>query len=335
VWFPPDERTLATSLATAANDLGCTLGFLLGPYLVQDAGGMAVLLQLTLAMSVPPLAFACCRCFPAAPRVHTHTGGGGGDGGGNGGGGGGGGGGEPIQVQLKRVARQRSYVALSVLAGSIAGVSTAWNGTFQTTLGGVAALTSKDIGWIGFTNSAGYNAGEFVAAVFGERIFRQRLRRAITYGLVLALASTAVFAACLPSPWSATGSESRAWIYTSSALAGLGTGFCYPLYLELAAEITYPAPEGVSSSGIGLVYNVGALVVLSVESSVNPNSINLVMVATIAFSAMLLSQVSERYRRSEHEGACGGAVGGAGLILCIDGVEERLLPAMLPASKAA
>ena len=92
VWFPPDERTLATSLATAANDLGCTLGFLLGPYLVQDAGGMAVLLQLTLAMSVPPLAFACCRCFPAAPRVHT-GGGGGGDGGGGGGGCGGGGGG--------------------------------------------------------------------------------------------------------------------------------------------------------------------------------------------------------------------------------------------------
>ena len=29
--FPPEERTMATSLATAANDLGCTVGSLLGP----------------------------------------------------------------------------------------------------------------------------------------------------------------------------------------------------------------------------------------------------------------------------------------------------------------
>lgn len=31
IWFPPEERTMATSLATAANDLGCTVGSLLGP----------------------------------------------------------------------------------------------------------------------------------------------------------------------------------------------------------------------------------------------------------------------------------------------------------------
>ena len=108
-------------------------------------------------------------------------------------------------------------------------------------------------------------------------------------------------------------------------LAGLGTGFCYPLYLELAAEITHPAPEGVSSCGIGLTYNVGALLVLSVEARVDPSSINLIMVATIGGAALLLTMVRESYRRSEHEETCRNA----------GSVVDRLLPVLPAATKAA
>jgi hypothetical protein len=95
--------------------------------------------------------------------------------------------------------------------------------------------------------------GEFLAAAFGERLFRRRLERAIAYGLALTLLSSVWFTACLPSPFSASAGAGQASLYCSCALIGLGTGFCYPLYLELAAEITFPAPEGVSSAGVGFM----------------------------------------------------------------------------------
>ena len=89
-------------------------------------------------------------------------------------------------VHIRRALTQRNYVTLAVLAGSIAGVQTAWNSTFQSTLSGVASLSSTDIGWIAFANNSGYNAGEFCAAMFGERIFRRQLKRAIMFGLAMA-----------------------------------------------------------------------------------------------------------------------------------------------------
>ena len=203
-------------------------------------------------------------------------------------------------VHIRRALTQRNYVTLAVLAGSIAGVQTAWNSTFQSTLSGVASLSSTDIGWIAFANNSGYNAGEFCAAMFGERIFRRQLKRAIMFGLAMAMAAATWFMMCLPSPYY-PGTGDRASIYSSSVIVGLGMGFCYPLYMELAAEITYPTPEGVSSSGIGFVYNVSALIVLSVESTIDPKSINFIMAATVAASLSLLTCVDESYARSEKE----------------------------------
>ena len=207
---------------------------------------------------------------------------------------------ERFWVHVMRAFAQRNFVTLAVLAGSIAGVQTAWNSTFQSTLSSVASLSSTDIGWIAFANNSGYNAGEFCAAMFGERMFSRQLKRAIVYGLSLALAAATWFMLCLPSPFY-SGTGDRASIYSSSVVVGLGMGFCYPLYMELAAEITYPAPEGVSSSGIGFMYNVSALIVLSVESTIDPKSINFIMAVTVAASLSLLTCVNESYCRSEKE----------------------------------
>jgi hypothetical protein len=69
-------------------------------------------------------------------------------------------------------------------------------------------------------------------------------------------------------------------------------------------------------------FNFGALAVLAAEPLIDPNSINLVLVATVVAAAAMLGLVRGRYLRSEHDeaaaaaGALAAGVGGSGGVGC-------------------
>ena len=67
VWFHDHERATATAVAVLANNLGTTVGFLLGPALAPSASALPVLLWVELGMAAPAL--AALVHFPHSPSV--------------------------------------------------------------------------------------------------------------------------------------------------------------------------------------------------------------------------------------------------------------------------
>ena len=70
-------------------------------------------------------------------------------------------------------------------------------------------------------------------------------------------------------------------------MSGLLVGCCIPLVYELAAELTYPAPESTSSNVIVLLLNLASLVFLFVTPGLlHLHALNLVRAcATLAWLA--------------------------------------------------
>ena len=82
-------------------------------------------------------------------------------------------------------------------------------------------------------------------------------------------------------------------------LAGVFQGMLDPLFLELAAEVAYPSPEGTSAGLLTFLYNVAALLVLTVSPFISAATINFIYTLVFAVCVVLISGVEERYLRSE------------------------------------
>ena len=143
MWFGESERTTATAIASTANGLGTTIGFLNPLWLSTTVDTIPNIFWLSLSLSVLP--FACGLLYlPAEPpsppsaaaaassemtggASGASTDGNDGDGGGNDG-----------STQLKRwcqtvvhAGSNRSFVLLVVASSLLAGVAAGWQGLFQ------------------------------------------------------------------------------------------------------------------------------------------------------------------------------------------------------------
>ena len=69
----------------------------------------------------------------------------------------------------------------------------------------------------------------------------------------------------------------------------------------MAAEITYPLPEGISASMIVLIYNIATLIMLFVAPLIDISWINTIQTAGIAGCGFLVLFVKMKYSRSDDE----------------------------------
>ena len=149
MWFGESERTTATAIASTANGLGTTIGFLNPLWLSTTVDTIPNIFWLSLSLSVLP--FACGLLYlPAEPpsppsaaaaASSEMTGGVSGAAGGEAGRDGdegGDGGGNDGSTQLKRwcqtvvhAGSNRSFVLLVVASSLLAGVAAGWQGLFQ------------------------------------------------------------------------------------------------------------------------------------------------------------------------------------------------------------
>ena len=326
LWFAENERATATAIAVTSNGVGSTVGFLLGPALVQKAEDFPHLLLVTLGLATIP--FACSLVYyprrprrfpsPAAAALADDMGLGGGDGGTGGDDGyaavgsdeGGGGGSNPLVLPgaggaqmgfldgLKETMRNRHYVVLVLAAGILAGVFAGWQSLFQDILGPLG-YSDTQVGWIGFTSGLCGNLASVAVGFSSDKFFQRKFKRSILQLLGMLFVAVLWFTLSMPAFGSNGGllPNSLATIGISASLAGMSQTGITPLMYELCAELTFPVSEGTSAGFLALIWNAASFVMIYLSPIISSGSINVITLLTVAVIFGMVTSVKEEYKR--------------------------------------
>ena len=321
-WFPREERTTATAIASLANSLGGAVLFILGPgmvpgcdslpraappadpaiasarsqlkhlYWVQFGWALATCLAAFAyfpnAPPTPPSATASATVSRTGITASTPS---------------------PDEdaardallppvardgavvdradgfvAGFRAVMRRPAYVALVIAFGSSAGVFSCWSNLLSLVLGPLG-YGESDCAWLGFSSTIASVVGGVVVARVADRLQRQHV--------VLVIAAFA--GATISFVWFALAVQrsigsSRAALYVACSLGGMFLAAAQPLAYELAVEVTYPVPEETSANLLVNVYNVGSLVAILATKSVSgaPTWMNWVLAASCAGCGLLI-----------------------------------------------
>jgi len=302
VWFGESERTTATAIATTANGVGTTVGFLNPQWLAPSASTVPNIFWFSLAISALPLVCALVY-LPAGPphppsaaaadSLDT----------------------QPAQEEesqddeqlgwfqkISLAGSNHSFVLLIIAAAVMSGVTAGWQGLLQSILGSVG-VANTDASWIGFANGLAGNIAAVVSGWIMDRCLKCRLKLGIIFGLAGCALATAWFTLQLPCfiyDDAAPLPESQATLVVSLTLAGFFQGVTSPLFYELAAELIYPVKEEMSAGILVLLLNAAAAVLIFLNSVLTAGYMNFFMTATIAGVLVLVVVfVKEEYRRPQ------------------------------------
>ena len=324
-WFSDSERSLATALATISNGFGIGLAYLVFPILFAGRSGlegsasdvmeaaeskMPILLRATAGMAAVPFILACIyfpdhpASFPSSTAAQRHY--------------------NPSMASigpqaisfsrgLWRTLFTPSFVLLILSTGITTGVYTVWSTTLPSTLSNTSFSLQQSASLVSVTRFAGMVGGLAGGWVAGLASMRRRYKSLLCVFLYLSLVSFTVFALTQPSIAVSSAVLPSNWYLLSFIAVGSGglfLGATIPLSYELGAELTYPAVESTSAAFIGLVMAAASLVMLSVGpmlaqpivqggKGTSVQTINSVMVITVAVGSTLLFMVRERYLRLE------------------------------------
>lgn len=257
-WFPPDERAVATSIASTSNELGNAIGRLVPPLLVTSAsrGDFVLFFGLQLAVCAvdlllnifvvsPPPTAADETNAPESPSVGRLV----------------------FQgfKDLAGVMRNPAFALLALGCGLLFGAF--WSSsTLAAQLLQPFGATEGQVGGMGFTSIA---AGVAATMVAGRVVDRTRRYRFPTLAIFTStLASAAALLAQLR--WSPNPSIALMWfIYT---VLGLVQTAVMPVVFEFGAELTYPMDASASGGMLMLVANAMAAVMVLVLTPVLGNT---------------------------------------------------------------
>ena len=325
VWFADSERSLATALATISNGFGIGLAYLVFPIVFAGRAGvegsasdvldatdakMPVLLQVTAIVAAVPFVLACLyfpdhpASFPSPAAAQRHY--------------------NPSLSSLApqaisfssglcRTLLTPSFVLLILSTGINTGVYSVWSTTLPSTLSNTGLSLQQSASLVSATRFAGIVGGLAGGWVAGLASMRRRYKPLLCVFLYLSLVSFTVFTLTQPSIGVPSAVLPANWYllsFVSVSCGGLFLGATIPLSYELGAELTYPAVESTSAACIGLVMAASSLVMLSVSPTLaqsiaqggrgtSVQTINSVMVITVAVGSLLLFLVRERYLRLE------------------------------------
>eukprot|EP00947_MAST-08B_sp_MAST-8B-sp1_P001289 g1289.t1 len=338
-WFEPRERTLATSIACLPGVAGPAIGFLISLAVISDRHIPALLFaELGVAIGGAVL-WGLCPALPRVPPSASASrlradGDGGGDGGGDGNVVNAGGdlechrppaksgatNGEasncasccrdgrwlaPLKTMASDLRHSKlwtnaSFILLLLSGGIVSGVFNCWSGNIPNSLQGqIDEELSK---WLGFCANVANLVGLLLAEPLNDRLFKGRIKVVLIVLLGVSAVGFVVFALTLP-----LGPITTPIVKVPSAaqvvlimLASLLLGATMPLQYELAAEVSFPSPEGTSGGLLSFVNNAGGLMLLAVSSKLGTwNTATMAITAVIGL--VLLVPVRQRYMRREHD----------------------------------
>lgn len=194
----------------------------------------------------------------------------------------------PSLIDGIRACAKKPTVPLLVVAGGVvSGAYTSWatllpvmvqglgesvvcNGTALATHPEVPAdhpmLDSQDGDMMAFVTTLAYALGGYFSGEMADRYFIGRLKRLLQMWLVLAVLVYTALALALPIgryqaalTLECDGRAIDRVIIAGAALAGSIVGSIMPPLLEMLAEVSYPAMEGVTANAVLLVMQIGCL----------------------------------------------------------------------------
>ena len=332
-WFAQNERTSVTAIATTANGLGTTIGFL-NPQWLSIPSIFYVSLVLSVVAIVcgmihlpplppsPPSAAAAAALFDVATNatnvtidaargyenpediedveemktqwdLSKHN--------------------DPSENRsswcdtIKAASGDRSFVLLVVAAAVLAGVNSGWQGLLQLILA-PAGIDQAKVGFIGFGNAAAGNMAAVLAGTIMDRCFKRKLKLGIVLGLLGTFITTLWFTLQLPCAWWGGGEQdgvlprSEFTLVLALTLAGMFQGATSPLFYELAAELIYPVKEGMSAGILVLLLNVSAAIMIFIQNVLSGGTMNVIITGSTLFVLLLvLVCVRENYGRPQNQ----------------------------------
>lgn len=297
VWFPPQKRTFATAVALMGGNLGMMIGYGFGAWFSSSADGMAQILYVELGISAMLFILVVMNCpiepesreFPMQSRVSSED--------------------EDLSIKFLakdvwRVLKIPAMIFLLLAGGVESGSNAAWGGLlpqiFETRFDSSSADSLANL--CGLLNCTGSLIGMLAGGWVADRFFQRRLKQLMLIYFSVEVLLTAVVTAMFPTPWTPVLWEAAEWeVAFIMTIAGGFQGCLDPLFVELAAEITYPTKEGTSGGLSMIALNIAGVVVLLLAPVLPADMMNTIYTLCLVACVLFTLCCSQRYLRSENE----------------------------------
>ncbi|PRP80468.1 hypothetical protein PROFUN_14629 [Planoprotostelium fungivorum] len=283
LWFGTNERTFSTYLTSCIVNLGVAVGFLeslfvhtgdqLG-YLVAAQTGFHIILLLLMVATVParPPTPPTASSSLAISHEDMHD--------------------APIDKKVSiwrdtvNACKIPSYLLLVLIVGVTQGFSTGWSAALGPSLEPLG-YSQTTIAWLG---SAATLLGIF-AGIWVPFVKKIKLALVILF-FVSACGFSWLQLQVLEYIYS------RFWtLFLACVIANLTLNTTNPLAFELAAEITFPVSEAVTTVILTLPANIIAVLFLVFDDKIGTALMNWIFIGTLCVSTILTPLIVEDYRR--------------------------------------
>ncbi|CAF1201526.1 unnamed protein product [Didymodactylos carnosus] len=301
LWFGTNERTRATCIAILSASFGCTIGFVISPYIVDKPDHVPYLLYLHVGLSFLSCILAIIY-FPAVPptppspaaELLIYSSNSGNQNGIN-----------SLKIYLSNVWQCLTcipFLLLSLAGGIFEGTFTAWNGLFATILTPMH-YTETQAGWFGFGFAMATMIGGLIVSTMADsKYFQRLLKLLILISLFCSLLCCLWFQLSVRTIFSKKPilKPSTVSIGLSLAFTGLFQGAANPLIYECLAEIMYPLPESLSASILVEWINIIVLIFLFIAPD-RTVLMNFLVLLTTFLSIIMILFVKIQYKRRDED----------------------------------
>ncbi|KAG5869600.1 hypothetical protein JTB14_031641 [Gonioctena quinquepunctata] len=288
VWFGPTQVSSACSIGVFGNQLGIAIGFLLPPIIVkadsniEDTSKQLYLLHISSAVAttvIMVLIFTFFKNAPPTPPSHAAAQQ---NASGNS---------IVFMESLKNLVQNRSYVLLLIAYGIITGVFYAISTLLNQIILYYYPGANEDAGRIGLSIIVAGMLGSVCCGVVLDKY--RKFKETILVVYVFSLIGMATYTFTLTCDIYI--------VYIISCLLGFFMIGLLPVGFELAAELTYPEPEGTSAGLLNAGANVFGIIFTSIYSlifyHISGLWANLAMCMTLVVGTILLACTSSDLRR--------------------------------------
>jgi len=259
-WFAPTERTTSTAIFCISNMAGVSASYLVGPLLVPQNGTIqdvrtylwisfglaciALFLVVVYLPSKPPIGYEPSRTSSTV-RLNIAEG-------------------------MKTLSQQRNFWYICISYGAMAGLYSGWGPLYAliiNTLGKKVAPTPQiTASWIGFYSNISGNIGGMVVSILADKgIGRNHFKTILIVLSSLGVVVYIIFAVLFVRK-DLLQHLGLPVIYTLCILGGVVINSTVPIFYELAVDTTYPVAEGLTTSVLTVMNNIGGLVFLLLPS---------------------------------------------------------------------
>lgn len=299
IWFPSNQRTTATAIASLASYVGTSLSFVIGPTVVTDfgdnpfseahskyahlvdrikhevmyylyvqagiSGGLLILVLLTFPKKPPkpPSATATLE------RVDFKDG-------------------------LKKLFLNPQFQLIAFAYGLTTGVYSAWCSDLAINLKGFN-ISDRTAGYLGFWAVIAGAISGISLSLMADKLGALKLLIILLF--VVATGGFTVFSLLCVGVIQHT----MSLFYLTSVVGGLCLNGSIPLFFELAVESSYPVAEGINTGAMTFSNNIYCLIFLSLPLIPNLGTawMNWFLVASCVLCIPTMLLFKERYRRLE------------------------------------